>query len=60
MLPAADAAFASVFAVPSEGGAGSAESPAAATAFAQHAPSPTSTSQGVDSAAITDSVASAP
>ena len=45
IFPAADIAFASVFAVPSEGGTGSSEDPAAATAVAQHAPSPTSTSQ---------------
>ena len=44
----------------SEGGTGSAEPPAVATAVAQHTPSPTSTSQGTDSAAITDPTASAP
>ena len=60
IFPAANTAFALIFAVPSEGGAGSAGAPAAATAVAQHAPSPTSTSQGADSAAITDPAASAP
>ena len=58
-LPAADTVFASVFAVPYEGGMGSAEAPAAVTAVAHHASSPMSTSQGVDSAAITDPAASA-
>ena len=60
IFPAADTAFASVFAVPSEGSTGSAEAPAAATAVTQHAPSPRSTSHGVDSAAITDPAAFAP
>ena len=60
ILPAADADFSSVFAGPSEGGTGSAEAPAAATAVTQHAPSPRSTSHGVDSAAITDPAAFAP
>ena len=58
-FPAADTAVASFFAAPSVGGTGSAEAPAAATAVAQHAPSPTSTSQGADSAVITDPAASA-
>ena len=58
--PAADTAFTSFFAAPSEGGTGSAEAPAATAAVAQHAPSPTRTSQGNDSAAITDPAASAP
>ena len=55
ILPADDTAFA--FAVPSEGGMGSAEAPPATTAVAQLAPSPTSTSKGGDSAAITDPTA---
>ena len=59
-FPAADTAFSSDFAVPSEGGTSSAEDPAAATAVAQHVPSPTSTSQEVDSAATIDPAASAP
>ena len=42
-FPAADTASVSVFAVPSEGDMGSAADPDAATAVAQHAPSPTST-----------------
>ena len=42
-FPAADTAFASFFAVPSEGATGSAEAPTAATAAAQHALSQTST-----------------
>ena len=53
-------AFASVFAVPSEGRTGSADVPAAATAFAHHVLSPTSTTQGVNSASITDPATSAP
>ena len=57
--PAADTAFASVLATPSDGGTGTTEAPPAVTAAAQHAPSPTSTSQGADSAAITDPAASA-
>ena len=40
---AADIAFASVFAVPSGGGTGSAEAPAAVTSVAQHAPPTSST-----------------
>ena len=52
ILPVADAAFASVIAVPSAGGTGSAKNPAANTAVAHHAPSPTSAAQGVASAAI--------
>ena len=59
-FPAPDTAFASFFAMPSEGGTSSAEAPATATAVAQHAPSPTNTSQGADSAAMIDPVASAP
>ena len=59
IFPAADTAFASVFAVPSEGGTGSAEAPAAATAVAQHAPFPRSTSQGVYSTAIAEPAACA-
>ena len=43
----------------SEGGTGSAEAHAAATVVAQHATSQTSTSQGADSAAITDLTTSA-
>ena len=57
---AADTAFASVFAVPSEGGTGSAEGPAAATSFARHAPPSSNISQGANPAAITDPAASAP
>ena len=60
IFPAADIAFALVFAVPSEGGTGSVEALAAATSVAQHAPCPSSTSHGADSAAITDPAASAP
>ena len=56
----ADTAFASVFAVPSEGGTGSAEGPAAATSFARHAPPSSNISQGANPAAITDPAASAP
>ena len=59
-FPAADTAFAPVFAVPSECGTGPAEAPAAATTVAQHAPSPLRTSQGADPAAIIDSTASTP
>ena len=59
-FPAAVTAFASVFAVPPGGGTGSAEVPAAATSVAQHAPPTSSTSQGADSAEITDPAASAP
>ena len=58
IFPAAETAFASVFAVPSEGGTGSPEDPATATAVAQRAPFPTSTLQG--DAAIIDPAASAP
>ena len=46
--------------MPSEGGTGSAEASDAATTVAQHAPSPSSTSQGAESAAITDPAASVP
>ena len=42
-FPAAGTAFASVFTVPSEGGTGSTEAPAAATAVTQHAASHWST-----------------
>ena len=56
---AADTAFASVFAVPSGGGTGSAEAPAAATSVAQHALPTSSISQGADFAEITDPAASA-
>ena len=59
-FPAADIAFASVFAMSPEGGRGSTKSPAAATAVAPHALSPSSSLQGAHSAAITDSAASAP
>ena len=59
-FPAADSAFASVFAIPSEDGQDSAEVLAAATAVAQPAPFPTSTPQGADSVAIPDPTASAP
>ena len=53
IFPAANTAFASVLAVPFEGGTGSAEAPAAARAVTQRAPS-----QRADSAAITDPAAS--
>ena len=53
--PVVNSAFASVIFLPSEGGTGSAEPPAAATAVAQHVPS-----QRADSAAITDRLVSAP
>ena len=59
-FPAADTAFALVLAVPSDDGTGSAEASAAATSVAQHGSSPLGTSQGVNSAAITDPPASAP
>ena len=59
-FPAADNAFASVFAVPSGGGTGSAEAPAAVTSVAQHPPPTSGISQGVDSAEITDPTASVP
>ena len=57
--PAAGTAFAPFFSVPSEGGTGAVEAPAAATAVTRHAPSPSSTSQRADSDAITDPTASA-
>ena len=57
-VPAVDTAFASIFAVPSEGGTVSVEAPAATTAVAQHAPSPTNTRQRTHSSAITDPAAS--
>ena len=57
IFPGADTTFASFFALSFEDGTGSAEDPSAATAVAQHAPSPTSTSQGADPVAITDSAA---
>ena len=60
MFPAAGTVFASVFTVPSEGGTGSEEAPAAATSVARHAPSSSSTSQRADSTAITDPAAFAP
>ena len=53
-FPAVDTAFASVFAVPSEGGTGSAVARTAATVVAQHA-----SSQGADYAAINDPASSA-
>ena len=55
-FPAADTAFASVFAALFGRITGSAEAPAAATSV----PPRSSTSQGVDSAKITDPAASAP
>ena len=58
-LPAADNDFASVFAVPTEVGTGSAEAPAAATTVVQLTPSGSSI-QGTDSAETTDPTASAP
>ena len=60
IFPAADTAFASVFAVPSGGGTGLADAPATATSVAQHVPPTSSTSQGADSVEITDPAASAP
>ena len=57
-LPAADNAFASVFAVPTGIGEGSAESPAAATPVAQPTPSRSPT-QGADSVEPTGQTASA-
>ena len=60
VFPAADTAFDLFFAVPSEGSTGSTGAPSAATAVAQHAPSPSSTSQEADSAVITDPAASTP
>ena len=56
----ADTAFALASAWPSEGCTGSAEAIAAATAAAQNSPSPTSNSQGADSAVIIDPAASTP
>ena len=58
MLPAADTAFASVFAPPSESGTGSAGNSSAAAAVAQHTPSPTSILPGTNSATIIDPGAS--
>lgn len=49
-----------LFVVPLEGGKGSAESPAAGTAIAQHAPFPTRNSQVEYSPAITDPAVFAP
>ena len=59
VFPAADTAFDLFFAVPSEGSTGSTGAPSAATAVAQHAPFPRSTSQGVYSTAIADPAACA-
>ena len=59
-LPAADNAFASVFAVASGCGTVSAEAPVAATSVAQHVPPTSNTPQGADSAEITDPAAFAP
>ena len=60
-LPGADTAFASVFAVPTEVGTGSAETPAAATTVAQPTPfSRSSTQQGTDSVVTTGPIASTP
>ena len=58
-LPATDYAFASVFAVPTRVGEGSAEAPAAATPVAQPTPSRSPT-QGSDSVEPTGQPASAP
>ena len=58
-LPAADNDFASVFAVPTEVGMGSAEAPAAATAVAHPAPSKESYT-GTDAVETTGPTASAP
>ena len=58
-LPAADNDFASVFAVPTEAGTGSAEVPTAATAVAQPTPSRRPTF-GTDSVETTGPTASAP
>ena len=60
LVPAADTAFASVFAVPFGGATGSAEAPAAATSVVQHAPPTSSTPQGADYVEITDPAAPAP
>ena len=57
---AACTVFVSVFVVPSGGGTGSAEAPAASTSVAPHAPSTSNTSQRPDSAEITDPARSAP
>ena len=57
-LPAADNDFASVFAVPTEVGTGSAETPAAATTVTQPTPSRSST-RGTDSVETTGPTASA-
>ena len=56
--PAADTVFASVFAIPIEGGTGSAEALAAATPIAQPSPLSRSSTQEMDSAAITGSTVS--
>ena len=58
-LPAADATFPSVFVVPSEGGTGSAEAPAA-TLGTQHSPSSTIPSQGADVVSIANPAPFAP
>ena len=58
-LPEADNDFGSVFAVPTEVGAGSAEAPATATVVAQPTPSRSPT-QGTDSVETTAPIASAP
>ena len=60
ILPTTNTAFVLVFAVPFEVGKGSAETHAAVTTVAQHAPPPTSTSQGEGSAVIIDPAESVP
>lgn len=57
--PTANPAFDSALAVPSERGKSSADVYAAATAVAEHAPLPTSTSQGACSVALSDLAAPA-
>ena len=59
VLPAADNAFVSVFAVPTEVGTGSAEAPAAATTVAQPIPFSGSSTQGTDSV-VTGTTVSTP
>ena len=57
-LPAADTVFASVFAIPIEGGMDSAEALAAATPIAQPTPLSRTSTQDMDSAATTGSTVS--
>ena len=60
ILPAADAAFDAVLEVSTEGGTGSAETPAAVTTAAQPTPFSRRSTQGIDSAATTGPTVSAP